>query len=186
MSLGNGCSVKPRQARVERMRFTAATAVALYLAVTGCQTGLGNQTAEPPSATRLEYIREFKKIDAANKGLITLDQATAYYNARFTELDKNRDGYLDAKELEAIVPIMNAQTAKELLLKLDRDSDNRVSRSEFLVLANWLFQLASRPNELALADVERNMPASVPASTKKDSTDTPSRRVACPPKVPNC
>jgi hypothetical protein len=71
-------------------------------------------------------------------------------------------------------------------LKLDRDSDNRVSRAEFLVLANWLFQLASSPNELALADVERNMPASVPASTKKDSDDSPSRRIPCPPKAPNC
>jgi Ca2+-binding EF-hand superfamily protein len=168
------------------MRFTAATAMALYLTVAGCQSGLGDQTAEPPSPTRLEYIREFKKIDATNKGRITFDEATAYYSARFTELDKNRDGYLNAKEIEAILPIMNSQSANELMLKLDRDSDNRVSRAEFLVLANWLFQLASSPNELALADVERNMPASVPASTKKDSDDSPSRRIPCPPKAPNC
>jgi EF-hand domain pair/EF hand len=171
---------------VERMRFAVATAVALSLAVAGCQSGFGEQTNEPPSPTRLEYIREFKKIDTTNKGRITLEEATAYYSARFTELDKNRDGYLDAKELEAIVPIMNSTSANELLLKLDRNSDNRVSRSEFLILANWLFQLASNPNELALGDVERNMPASVPASTKKDSDDSPARRTPCPAKVPYC
>ena len=164
---------------------TAAT-LAICIMLAGCQAGADGQTAEPLSPTRLEYVREFKKIDTANKGRITMDEAIAYYSARFAELDKNHDGYLDAKELEPLLPIMNAQTTRELLLKLDRNSDNRLSRTEFLVLANWLFQLASSPSELALGDVERNMPATVPASTKKDSNDEATRRVPCPIKVPNC
>ena len=41
------------------------------------------------------------------------------------------------------MPLMNAQSAKELLRKLDRNGDNKVSPSEFLVVVNWLFQLAS-------------------------------------------
>ncbi len=164
-----------------------AAALLLGLAMAGCQAGAGRDVPEPPSATRLEYIREFKKIDTANKGLITMDEAIAYYNARFTELDKNRDGRLDVKELEPLLPIMNTQSARELLLKLDRDGDNRLSRSEFLVLANWLFQLSSSPYELVLGDVERNMPATVPASTKKDTDDSDAtRRVPCPIRVPNC
>ena len=167
------------------MRLAAATALALCLTALGCQTGLVEKAAEP-SPERLEYIREFKKIDSAGKGHITIDQATAYYSARFTELDRNHDGFLDERELEAIVPIMNARSGRELLLKLDRNSDNRLSRSEFLVLANWLFQLASNPNELALGDVERNMPATIPPPTPKDAKDEPTMRTPCPPKVPTC
>jgi Ca2+-binding EF-hand superfamily protein len=82
----------------------------------------------------------------------TPNEATAYYSNRFTELDSNGDGFLDAKELEPLIPVMNAQSAKELLFKLDRNSDNKLSRPEFLVIVNWLFQLASSPYELADGD----------------------------------
>ena len=68
---------------------------------------------------------------------------------------------------------MNAQSAKELLFRLDRNSDNKLSRPEFLVIVNWLFQLASSPYELALGDVEKGMPASVPAATKSEPAGTP-------------
>jgi hypothetical protein len=44
------------------------------------------------------------------------------------------------------------------VFKLDRNSDNKLSRPEFLVIVNWLFQLASSPHELALGDVERACP----------------------------
>jgi hypothetical protein len=168
------------------MRIAAAWLTAFCLALSGCQTDVG-KAPDTFSEARLEYLREFKKIDTANKGRITMEEATAYYNARFTELDKNRDGYLDARELEPLIPIMNSKSAGELVQKLDRNSDNRLSRAEFLVLANWLFQLASSPNELALGDVERNLPATVPQTPKKDAADdTPTRRVPCPIKVPNC
>ena len=154
------------------MKLTTATAIALCLEAVACQSGLGGKAPEPDPA-RLEYVAEFKRIDSGHKGRITMEEATAYYNARFTELDKNRDGFLDAHELEALIPIMNARSGTELLFKLDRNSDNKISRSEFLVIANWLFQLASSPNELALGDVEKNLPASVPASTKNTPDATP-------------
>jgi Ca2+-binding EF-hand superfamily protein len=164
-----------------------ATTMALALAVAGCQAGVSEKASEPPSPERLQYINEFKKIDKANRGTITLEEATAYYSARFTELDRNHDGFLDEHELEPLIPIMNTRSARELLLKLDRNSDNRLSRKEFLILANWLFQLASSPNELALGDVETNLPATVPATTKKEPTDQQSvTRAPCPIKVPNC
>jgi len=167
------------------MKFRA-TMMAVALAVAGCQAGVNEQASRPPSPERLEYINEFKKIDKANRGRITLEEATAYYSARFTELDRNHDGFLDERELEPLIPIMNARSAKELLLKLDRNSDNKLSRTEFLILTNWLFQLASSPNELALGDVETNFPASVPTTTKKDADQSPSPRSPCPIKVPTC
>ena len=128
---------------------------------------------DSPSAVtqRLEYVNEFMKIDKTGKGRITIEEATAYYNERFKEPDRNGDGFLDVGELEPLMPLMNAQSANELLRKLDRNGDNKVSPSEFLVVVNWLFQLASSQRELALGDVERNVPVSAPAPVQKDPAD---------------
>jgi hypothetical protein len=155
------------------MNQTLAATMALCLLAAACQSGLMGKETGPPSAARLEYVSEFKKIDASGKGRITMEEATAYYGARFTELDKNRDGFLDAQELEPLIPVMNARSGKELLFKLDRNSDNKLSKPEFLVIANWLFQLARSQTELTLADVEKNLPASVPPSTKENPKDSP-------------
>lgn len=73
-----------------------------------------------------------------------------------------------------MIPVMNARSGKELLFKLDRNSDNKLSRSEFLVIVNWLFQLAGSQDELALGDVERNLPATVPVAAKPDPAPSPS------------
>jgi Ca2+-binding EF-hand superfamily protein len=76
----------------------------------GCQPGTIAKVSQP-SADRLEYITQFKKIDTLNRGYITLDQAAAYYDSLFAQLDKNGDGYLDAEELEVLLPVMQAKTA---------------------------------------------------------------------------
>ena len=84
-----------------------------------------------------------------------MDQAVEYYRNLFRELDRNGDRFLDVSELEAAMPTMDATTAKELVLKLDRNSDGKLSVEEFIVIANWLFQLAKSPTQLTLSDVER-------------------------------
>jgi Secreted protein acidic and rich in cysteine Ca binding region len=155
------------------MKMTVAATMAFCLLAAGCQSGLIGKAAEPASPARLEFVTEFKRIDASGKGHITMEEATAYYNARFTELDKNGDGFLDAQELEPLIPIMNARSGKELLFKLDRNSDNKLSKPEFQVIVNWLFQLARSQNVLTLADVEKNMPAAAPPSTKDYTKDSP-------------
>ena len=137
-----------------------------------CQSSLGPFVAPPPSPARLEYLSEFRKIDTRGKGRISIDETTAYYSSRFSELDVNGDGFLDAQELQAMIPVMNAQSGKELLFKLDRNSDGKLSRTEFLVIVNWLFQLASSPNELALGD-EKGVPASAPPATKTEPASPP-------------
>jgi Ca2+-binding EF-hand superfamily protein len=120
----------------------------------GCQPGTIANVSEP-SADRLEYITQFKKIDTLNRGHITLDQAAAYYDSLFAELDKNGDGFLDAEELKVLLPIMQARTGAELLSKLDRNVDGKVSRSEFQVIVNWLFQLASSSDKLTFEDAQK-------------------------------
>jgi Ca2+-binding EF-hand superfamily protein len=84
-----------------------------------------------------------------------MDQAVEYYRNRFRELDRNGDRFLDVTELEAAMPMMDAVSAKELVQKLDRNSDGKLSEDEFIVIANWLFQLAKSPTQLTLSDVEK-------------------------------
>jgi Ca2+-binding EF-hand superfamily protein len=155
------------------IQWTAAATLAL--ATAACHSGNATGPGEPTSPARAEYIAEFKKIDRAGKGRITMEEATAYYEARFNELDTNGDGRLDEQELEPLIPIMNAKSARELLVRLDRDSDNTVSRAEFLVIANWLFQLARDPRELTLADVERNAPPAAGSTPRKDRSASPGK-----------
>jgi Ca2+-binding EF-hand superfamily protein len=144
------------RAQWARASVVAAVAIAHGLALAGCQSGLSLSGAPAqPQPGALPFIAEFKKIDAAGKGRITMEQATSYYAALFVQLDKNGDGLLDANELEAMLPAMDAKSGMELLQKLDRNSDGRLSRSEFQIIANWLFQVARSPNELALGDIEK-------------------------------
>jgi hypothetical protein len=149
-----GKAVAMKHMRSEKSKRATAAAISLCLLAAGCQSGVGVE-APKLSPARLEYVSQFKKIDSAGKGRITMDEAVAYYSNLFTELDKNGDGFLDAGELEPMVPVMNAGTGKDLLVALDRNSDGKLSRSEFGVIANWLFQMAKSQNELALADIEK-------------------------------
>ncbi len=158
----------------DNMKLAAAATMILCLAAAGCQSSINPSAAEQISPVRLEYIEEFKRIDRAGRGRITLEEATAYYGVRFSELDKNRDGFLDVAELESILPAMGAKSGKELLLKLDRNGDNKVSRSEFLVITNWLFEFATSPTELALGDLERGPAVTAPAGKRYDPDRVPS------------
>ena len=140
--------------RAWQANIATAAAVAQGLLLVACQAGLGGATAQP-APPKNAFFSEFKKIDTAGKGRVTMEQAYAYYRGRFIELDKNGDGFLDASELEAMLPAMDATSGKELVAKLDRNSDGKISQEEFGVIANWLFQLARSQNEITLADVEK-------------------------------
>jgi len=129
-------------------------AITQCLVLVSCQAGLGVSSAQPAPGMA-PYVAEFKRIDAANTGRITMDQAVEYYRRKFIELDRNGDQFLDVAELDAAIPIMDATSGKELLLRLDRNSDGKLSVAEFTVIANWLFQLAKSPNELTLSAVQK-------------------------------
>ncbi len=146
---------------------TLAAAQCLIVAA-ACQSGQGTTAVEPPSTDRLEFVSQFKKIDAAGKGLITIEQATAHYGVVFSELDRNRDGFLDVNELQALLPIMGAKSGMELMAKLDRNGDNKLTRKEFLVITTWLFQLAGGSATMSLQEAEKGVPP--PTREKKQST----------------
>ena len=86
-------------------------------------------------------------------------------NPVLAALDTDHDGEISATE------IANSSAA---LKKLDRNGDNKVSRSEFLVITNWLFEFASSPTELALGDLERGPAVTAPAGKRYDPDRVPS------------
>jgi len=63
---------------------------------------------------------------------------------------------------------MGAKTAAELMAKLDRNGDNKLTRKEFLVITSWLFQLASGRTEMTLQEAEKGVPPSM--REKKEPT----------------
>ena len=71
-------------------------------------------------------------------------------------------------ELQPLLPIMGAKTAAELMAKLDRNGDNKLTRQEFLVITSWLFQLASGRTEMTLQEAEKGVPPSM--REKKEPT----------------
>ena len=106
-----------------------------------------------------EYVRQFKEIDTKGQGLITFEQAKEHYTRRFAELDTGAKGYLSAADLAPLLPVLGAKTGEDLLQRLDNNSDGKVSQSELLIIANWLFQRAFKPDgTLTLADVSRPIP----------------------------
>lgn len=137
----------------DRTRLARGLPLAAALALAACQAGIG-ATPEPPSPFAQQYIDQFNAIDTARKGVITWDQASEHYNRRFGELDANRDGMLDVNELAPMMPIMNARTPQDLVVAFDRNGDNKVTRQEFQVVLNWLFQRASSGDRMTLAEAE--------------------------------
>ena len=101
-------------------------------------------------------MRQFNDIDTGRRERITLDEATDHYARRFEELDLNHDGILDATEIAPMLPLLQATTPEELIRRIDNDGNGRVSKSEFQILANLLFQ-RSRTGDgtLTLADASR-------------------------------
>jgi hypothetical protein len=136
------------------MRIANAMAATQCLLMASCQAGLS--ISAEPAPGRVPFVTEFKRIDATSSGRITMEQTLEYYRKRFVELDRNGDGFLDASELEAALPLMYAKSGRDLLVSLDRNSDGKLSVSEFTVIANWLFQLAKSPTQLTITDVEKS------------------------------
>src|SRR4029078_3200177 len=115
-------------------RLPIALAVAAALTLAGC-TGQPLLYQIMPSETDVETLAAFRLIDAGNTGQLTREQVDTYFNARFTALDLNRDGFIDETEARSAVPIFSYKTGQALVFHLDLDGDGRLSRDEYVRLS---------------------------------------------------
>lgn len=75
-------------------------------------------------------IMRLARRDADGDGTVTLDEFLKHRADRFTELDKNADGSLDADELTARMREKADQRMRMVMAKLDANGDGKVSGDE--------------------------------------------------------
>lgn len=101
------------------------------------------------------YAREFsnmgmmKMLDADGNHMVTAAEADTYYNSIFDELDKNKDGSVDAKEWagpskHSKLDLATGGYSRELrsmkmMGAMDADGDHKVTRDEFLAFHQAVF-----------------------------------------------
>ncbi|MDI1361881.1 calcium-binding protein [Methylotenera sp.] len=101
------------------------------------------------------YAREFSKmgmmkmLDADGNHMVTAAEADTYYNSIFEELDKDKDGSVDAKEWagpakHSKLDLATGGYSRELrsmkmMGMMDADSDHKVTRAEFLAYHQTIF-----------------------------------------------
>ena len=128
-----------------------------------------------PSDTDLEALAAFQMIDSGNTGQLTRKQVDDYFRRRFTELDRNRDGFLDAAEAQAALPLLGMTSGSSMIFRLDLNGDGRLSADEFVQLSNYLFlRDADRDGVLTLTEVKTPpVDSYAPISTGKDAVREP-------------
>lgn len=104
-------------------------------------------SAEPMLSTggyarELQTMAMMKMLDANGDHKVTAAEADAYYNSIFDELDKDKDGSVDAKEWagpskHSKLDLATGGYSRELrsmkmMRMMDTDGDHKVTRDEFL------------------------------------------------------
>jgi EF-hand domain pair len=121
-----------------------------------------------PSAEDIGCINAFQMIDVQNKGQLTRAEVEAYFARRFRELDRNRDGFLDADEAQLITPIFRFKSGQDLIFHIDINGDGKLSADEFARLTEFLFTRdANRDGILTLAEVKMPPPDTAMRSDAK-------------------
>ncbi|HZT47112.1 MAG TPA: EF-hand domain-containing protein [Hyphomicrobiaceae bacterium] len=69
--------------------------------------------------------------EAQERRPFTLERLLGRVDRRFTRLDRNGDGFIDAADLEASVAERNAYAARRFFKRFDADGDGKVTRAEF-------------------------------------------------------
>lgn len=73
------------------------------------------------------------------RGEMTLDRVMERADARFQDLDKNGDGFIDAAELAASHDEMIAYEIKKTMHRLDKDKDGKLTKDEYTARAKERF-----------------------------------------------
>jgi len=90
-----------------------------------------------------QLLDNFDRIDANGDGVISRAEHRDVQAARWTEIDRNGDGYLTEDDFP-IVAIGRARTQLAEISYLDANGDGQIARDEFLDGPAPLFRLADR------------------------------------------
>jgi EF-hand domain pair len=75
--------------------------------------------------------REPEDAGGRSGGRLAAERAFGHDDMQFSSLDRNGDGFIDAKELEIWVAERSQRAAQRLLKRFDTDGDGKVSKDEF-------------------------------------------------------
>jgi len=107
---------------------------------TGCMMAVRAVAQERQS----DPSRIFDSVDTNGDGIITREEFLAGRERLFARLDRNGDGYIDNQDMSG--RLAGRQKAQdrlaELVTRLDKDGDGRVSKTEFVDGATPLFDRA--------------------------------------------
>ena len=100
-------------------------------------------------ATQLHKMEMMKMLDADGDHKVTATEAEAYYTSIFDELDKDKDGSVDAKEWagptgKSKLDLATGGYSRELrsmkmMGLMDTDGDHKVTKDEFLNYHKTIF-----------------------------------------------
>lgn len=101
-------------------------------------------------ARGLRTVEEMHKIDADNDGTVSRDEWIAYQEKVFKALDKDKTGFIDEKEFMtpsadlaafATGGYARGLQTKEMMHKMDKSGDGKVSHDEFIAYQTAVFDM---------------------------------------------
>lgn len=100
-------------------------------------------------ARQLHKVEMMKMLDADGNHIVTAAEADTYYTSIFDELDKDKDGSVDAKEWagptgKSKLDLATGGYSRELrslkmMGMMDTDGDHKVTKDEFLTYHKTIF-----------------------------------------------
>ncbi|MBV9777948.1 MAG: hypothetical protein JO143_12965 [Acetobacteraceae bacterium] len=122
-----------------RMTYLLAAALSLGVAAAEAQPAGTRQAIAPEAALHA--------IDTNKDGTISLDEAKAAAEKRFTALDTDHEGTLDVREL---MGTLGPEAAK----RADKDSDGTLDKAEYLAVVETRFKVADTNHDGTLDQQE--------------------------------
>lgn len=128
-----------------------------YALLVACSLLLG---AVPTAFAGQDSEKHFKMMDSDGDGKISRSEHAAASKKMFTECDTNRDGFVTAREMDAVaiahgvVADQTDKTSAEKIQMIDHDGDGRLSATESESGAEKMFDLMDKNADGALSKDE--------------------------------
>ena len=100
-------------------------------------------------------MRLLRGADANKDGIITLDEVLAAADARFQQLDRNKDGAIDKADFDALRKEMVEYRVKRFIHDFGADKDGKVTREQFNAKATERFAQMDLNNDGTISREER-------------------------------